>query len=316
MRLKLYRGMWAVVGYDNGKVWRRSLRTPDRDTAERRFRDLKFETPGDSVADAVKLYLDEKVAAASHDSMLTCWRALKPTFGHLRPDQIDRKLCRSYAKARRGAGVADGTIIKDLAFLKAALRYTGKASVAVFEMPAAPPPRDLYITRADCQRLADACKLPHVRLFVILAWSTAARHTALLELTWNRVDLENSIIRLAKRGEEGRKGRATVPITAWADRALREAYAARTTNFVIEWGGNAEPLASVGSAFETAAQRARLKGVTPHVLRHSAARAMAEAGVPMPEIAAYLGHTSSKVTERVYAKFSPTYLRKAAKALE
>jgi len=63
--------MWAVVGYDNGKVWRRSLRTPDRDTAERRFRDLKFETPGDSVADAVKLYLDEKVAAASHDSMLT-----------------------------------------------------------------------------------------------------------------------------------------------------------------------------------------------------------------------------------------------------
>lgn len=316
MRLKLYRGMWAVVGYENGRVWRRSLRTPDRDTAERRFRDLKFETPGDTVADAVNLYLDEKVSAASIGSMQTCWRSLKPMFGHLRPDQIDRKLCRSYARQRRNAGVQDGTIIKDLAFLKAALRYTGKADGAVFEMPAGPPPRDLHISRAECQRLADACTLPHVRLFVILAWSTAARHTALLELTWDRVDLERGFIRLARTGQDGRKGRATVPITAWADAALREAHAARTTEFVIEWGGNAEPLESVGTAFETAAARARLKGVTPHVLRHSAARAMAEAGVPMSEIAAYLGHTSSRVTERVYARYSPMYLRKAAKALE
>jgi integrase len=43
---------------------------------------------------------------------------------------------------------------------------------------------------------------------------------------------------------------------------------------------------------------------------------MAEAGVPMPEIAAFLGHTDSRSTERVYAKFSPEYLRKAARALE
>ena len=308
--------MWAVVGYDNGRVWRRSLRTPDRGVAERRFRDFKFETPGDSVADAVGHYLDEKVSASSHGSMLTSWRALKPTFGHLRPDQIDRKLCRSYAKARRSSGVQDGTIIKDLAVLKAALRYVGKAAGAVFEMPAQPPPRDRFISRAECQRLADACKLPHLRLFVILAWSTAARHTALLELTWDRVDIERGIIRLARAGEDGRKGRATVPINAWADAALREAYEARTTNYVIEWGGNTEPLTSVGTAFEAATERAKLKSVTPHILRHSAARAMAEAGVPMPEIAAYLGHTSSRVTERVYARYSPQYLRKAAKALE
>jgi integrase len=316
VRLKLYRGKWAVVGYDNGRVWRRSLRTADRSVAERRFRDLRFETPGDTIADAVALYLAEKVEAPSHGSMMTAWRALKPTFGHLRPDQIDRKLCKSYARARRNAGVQDGTIIKDLGVLKAALRWTGKAAGAVFEMPPAPPPRDRFITRAECQRLADACSLPHVRLFVILAWATAARHTALLELTWDRVDIEGGIIKLARAGAEGRKGRATVPINAWADAALREAYAARTTEFVIEWGGNAEPLESVGHAFETAARRAKLKGVTPHVLRHSAARAMAEAGVPMWEIAQYLGHTSTKITERTYARFSPTYLRRAAKALE
>ena len=315
MRLKLYRGKWAVVGYEGGRVWRRSLRTDDRAVAERRFRDLKFEAPGDSVADAVELYLDEKVNAASYPSMVTCWRALKPTFGHLRPDQIDRKLCRSYAQTRRRGGVQDGTIIMDLAFLKAALRFVGKPG-AVFDMPPQPQPRDRFITREECQRLADACKLPHMRLFVILAWSTAARHTALLELTWDRVDLDRGVIKLAKTGQDGRKGRATVPINAWAEAALREAYEARTTDFVIEWGGNTEPLGSVGTAFEAAAARAKLKGVTPHVLRHSAARAMAEAGVPMWEIAQVLGHTSTRVTERTYARFSPTYLRRAVKALE
>lgn len=61
-----------------------------------------------------------------------------------------------------------------------------------------------------------------------------------------------------------------------------------------------------------AVARAGLRGVTPHVLRHTAAVWMAEAGVPMTEIAAYLGHSDSRITERVYARFSPDYLRKAA----
>jgi integrase len=69
-------------------------------------------------------------------------------------------------------------------------------------------------------------------------------------------------------------------------------------------------------ALKRAAVRAGVPWVTPHVFRHTAAVWMAEAGVPMPEIAAYLGHSDSRTTERVYAKFSPAYLRKASRALE
>ncbi len=61
---------------------------------------------------------------------------------------------------------------------------------------------------------------------------------------------------------------------------------------------------------------AGLVDVSPHVLRHTAAVWMAEAGVTMPEIAAYLGHADSRITERIYAKFSPEYLRRAARALQ
>ncbi len=63
-------------------------------------------------------------------------------------------------------------------------------------------------------------------------------------------------------------------------------------------------------------KRAGLSDVVPHDLRHSAAVWMAEAGVSMDEIAQYLEHSSPAVTFKVYARFSPDYLRKAASALE
>ena len=49
--------------------------------------------------------------------------------------------------------------------------------------------------------------------------------------------------------------------------------------------------------------------------QHLGAAWLAEARVPMPEIAAILGHSSSRVTEAVYAKYSPDYLELAIKAL-
>lgn len=315
MRLKLYRGKWAAVGTDeSGRPWRRSLRTADRATAERRFRDIRFETPGETIADAVALYLTEKKGRArSYQSMETAWRALKHTFGHLRPDQITRDLCRDYAAMRRKGGVADGTIIKDLGVLKAALKWAGKDKGAVFDMPPAPPPRERHITREELIKLADAATLPHVKLFILLAWSTAARASALFDLTWGQVNFDRREIRLAK-AEGRRKGRATVHMTDAAHTALKEAYEARTCDHVIEWGGR--PVKSVKRAFAEACRRAGLEDVTPHVLRHSAAVAMAEDGRPIQEIAQVLGHTDPRVTFRIYARFTPGRLKSTMRALE
>ncbi len=54
---------------------------------------------------------------------------------------------------------------------------------------------------------------------------------------------------------------------------------------------------------------------TPYTLRHTAAVWMAEAGVPMAEIAQLMGHDDNATTEKHYARFSPTFLRRAANAL-
>jgi len=156
--------------------------------------------------------------------------------------------------------------------------------------------------------------LGHVKLFIILAWCTAGRHSALLELTWSRVDFERRQVRLATEAVHGRKGRATVYINDWLLGALQASYEARTSDYVIEWGG--KPLKSIKRSFGEAASRARLPDVTPHVLRHSAAVAMVGAGISMEKVSQVLGHSNTRITERVYARFQPDHLKDAAKALE
>lgn len=314
MRLKLYRGYWVATWREKGNTRRLSLRTSDRATAEQRLADLKPKRRNDTARDAVERYLAEKDAqgARSIRAMRASWKALEPTFAAYRPDQITRDLCRKYARQRRDGGVSDGTIIKDLGVLKAALAWAGDKS-AVFEMPPAPAPRERYITKDEYLRLVGACKLPHIKLFVILAWSTAGRASAILELTWDRVDFEQGTIRLAKGGGR-RKGRATVPMTEGARSALQESWRGRTSDHVVEWGG--KPVLSIQRAFSQACEAAGLEDVSPHVMRHSAAVAMAEADVPMAVIAQYLGHGNSRVTESTYARYSPSFLRKAASALD
>jgi integrase len=156
--------------------------------------------------------------------------------------------------------------------------------------------------------------MPHVKLFIRLALATAGRASALLELTWVRVDLDARRIYLRNPDKViTPKGRATVPINDMLYAALVEARHGSISPYVIEWGG--ERVMSVKRGIAAAARRAELK-CSPHVLRHTAAVWMAEDGVSMAKIAQYLGHSDSKTTERVCARFSPEFMQDAAAALE
>lgn len=305
MRLKLYRGRYYAVYREGGETKRVALRTSDRATAERRLIDQQKKPVGSSVEEIVTAYLKTKESKPSHEAMRYSWQALKPHFGNLRPDQITPELCKAYAKSRK---VSAGTIIKDLGMLRTAVKGKG----GEFWLPPAPLPQDRYLTRDEFRALLSATSLPHVRLFLILALTTGGRSGAILGLTWDRVDFTRGRIKLAD-GQQGGKGRATVPITDEALAPLRKAWEGRTSDHVIEWAGR--PVSSIKRAFREAVARAGLEGVTPHVLRHTAAVWMIEDGATIAEVAQYLGHTDTRTTFRVYARHSPDHLRKVAKAL-
>jgi len=326
MRLVRYRGIWAAAWTEAGRTVRVSLRTRDRDQAQARLHELARRPVGESVGEIMAAYLaDLDARAARPDRAHDAWKALSSHFAGLYPAQVDRAASRLYARRRAAQGRQAGTVAKELGTLRAALRWHDPRTPAVVELPASPAPRDRYLTRPELDALLAACRHDHLRLFVVLALATAGRAGAILELTWDRVDFRRGLVKLgtAPAGQR-RKGRATVPMNARLRAALEGALEVSTgtaEDRVVEWAGR--PVKSVKRAFAAACARAGLKpapgqpgGVTPHTLRHTAAVWLAEAGTPMPEIAAFLGHDDARTTERIYAKFSPGYLARAAKALE
>lgn len=317
MRIVWFRNGFSAYWREGDQSRRVALRTKDRAVAERRLADLEvsLRRKAATVREIIEAYLDDKATtAASIANMRFTAKQLLPVFGNLRPDQIDRARSRAYALQRRRAGRSDGTIIKELAFLRAALRWQDRATGAVIELPRTPAPKSRHLSREQYRALREAAAgSPHVYLFIVLAYTTAGRASAILDLTWDRVDFPRGMIRLGL-GDKRAKGRATVPMTDGAREALTQAQRAAISDYVIEYAGR--QVGSVKRGFAAAARRAGVPWCTPHALRHTAAVHMAESGVPIEEIAQFLGHSSAAVTYRVYARFSPAYLRRAASALE
>lgn len=317
-RIKLYRGVYAAVWSEGGQTKRFSLRTADLPEAKRRLKDYLARPVGETVGELVEAYLDDKDKTAIRAVDLRgAWKQAKDTFAHLRPDQITREVCREYRDMRYAAGRKANTVRKELEVVRAAVNFHKKGEHAVFELPSPPPAKERYLSRDEARRLLKACRrFPHVRSFVALSLATAARQSALLELTWDRVDLDRRRISLALGDEddENRKRRATVPMNKRAYRYLRVMKEAKTCDHVIEWGGHR--VLSIKKGFAGACERAGLKDVTPHILRHTAASWMAEAGVDMFRISRFMGHSDTKVTERRYAKLHPDFLSDAADALD
>lgn len=182
----------------------------------------------------------------------------------------------------------------------------------LMELPQGAPPRDRWLTQEEAQALLAAAETPHIRLFVMLALHTAARAASLLDLTWDRVN--EKFIDLNPLGRtRTRKGRAVVPMNPVLWAALSEARSGALTDHVIEWAG--KPVMSVKNGVQRAVARAGLEDVTPHTFRHTAATWMVQAGVPIPKVAAYLGHRDSRTTERVYGHHAPDYLTEGSGAI-
>ncbi len=240
-------------------------------------------------------------------------------FGHYRPEQISTSLCRDYAAARYRDGVGQGTVWTELGHLSTVLSSAKKRGLTHFKpeiwRPSKPAPKDRYFTKAEIARLLAVGGTPHhVKLAMLLMLSTAGRVGAILDLTWDRVDFDRNQINLKTDGAATRKGRAVVPMNDGLRAELLFARNATISEYVVEWAG--KQVKSVRKGLETVGRVSGVEGVTAHVFRHTAAVHMAEAGISMSEISQYLGHSNSMITERVYARYSPTHLLKAAQVLD
>lgn len=317
-------GRFVVTWYDSAGRRRRfrlvadTLRKAQAEARDVVDREMRGRPGGPTVADLWAAYRGERQGRRIAAHMEQTGKSLLPAFGHFRADQITTADCRAYAAARRGVGRKPHTIHTELGHLRICLSWAQKMRMIAWappiERPAQPAPRDRHLTEAEIARLLDADCAPHIHLAIVLLLTTAGRVTAILDLTWDRVDFERGKVDLRLDAAGPRKGRAVVPMNATLRRALLAARNAATSPHVVEWGGRR--VLSIKRGFASAVAAAGLRDVTPHVLRHTAAVQMVAAGVGMERIAQYLGHSSVQTTRSIYARFAPDHLREAAAVLD
>src|SRR5690606_17711264 len=216
--------------------------------------------------------------------------------------------------------VGGSSISRELSVLRAGIhhyesQHPGAPAPAILDLDALEP-RGRWLTVEEANRLIHAARSRHVYLFIQLMLATAARPEAILDLRWDAIDFNASLIRLNPYGRaQTRKGRPTVPIPDPLRAALHEARKHRRTDYVVEYGGFA--VGSIKKAFrETAACAGFAPGeVTPYTLRHTAATWMAQDGVPLWEIAGHLGHQDTRMVEKHYAHHHPDFRKRAKRSL-
>lgn len=264
-----------------------------------------------TIGDVWEMWLEDRARDGLRcDIHRANWVALGKAFAHRSPQTLTADDCRDYARARFALGRAPATVNTELTRLRDALKWAaarGHIPLCPYVwVPSPGKPRKRIVSVEEMRRLIQASAVtPHIQLFVVLALTTGARHTAILDLTWDRVDFATGTINyeddieIDPMSKRWRKGRATVPMNAMSRAALERAHAGAQTGHVVEYDGRR--LKTVREGFRLACERVSIAGVTPHTLRHTIATWLEEQSVEMQKLARLLGHKDSRTTEQIYS---------------
>ena len=171
--------------------------------------------------------------------------------------------------------------------------------------------------RLTCDRPKSRLKRPHeatTLLAIALMLTTGVRVSELVSIDCFDVDLSAGSIRLLGKG---RRERQVFLANQWVTELTRSYVKAREqlrlSHSRLLFNRRQLPLttAAVRGRLRTAAREAGLSSaVTPHMLRHTAATQLIEAGVDIRYIQRLLGHASLTTTE-IYTHVSDQALRQA-----
>ena len=330
-RLKRINGSnsWYICWSQKGRSLRRSTGEADRTrAAEVLARFVREQLSPEIVSDAtvqkvLEYYRDEREKRDRlSKQMASQLRKLSKWFGPYRVDRFSQiDVDNITPRMMREDGLTDGGAFTRLSYLRAALnlgeRHRLIERAPRFRMPVSQgAPRDRWVTKEDAAKVIGAAGglgLRHTQLALILAFQTAKRLGAILELTWDRVDFVKNEIDFGKG--HGKKRRGVVPMTTALREVMLEAQQTadpRVPN-VISFRG-AKIYRSLKVGLDKACDRAGVERFSMHICRHSACTWMVMAGIPTREAARYAGMTE-QMFERVYGKHAPSYLRNAADSL-
>jgi integrase len=320
---------WGDWTDPNGKRHRRSLRTDDKAVARERLRGHELAaTPqargrrqrlSEALGDMIATLHDK--AEATREMYREKGRRLIKTLGDPWVHEIDRDLISGYIAKRLNetdeehGQASPHTISKELITLRRALRESHERGVLP-TMPAFPRfspryvPREVWLTPDQFDRVCAELE-PKRALWASLAALGGLRAGEIERQRWET--LAERLMRV--QGTKTERSKRTVPIAPALQHRLDQVPPAARRGRVVEpWGNVRRDLrAAVARANAAAAAAAELAGasapepipfVSPNDLRRTFASWLAQNGVPLLVIATLLGHSSTRMVEKVYGRLS------------
>lgn len=306
------------------------------DQARRRAEQLKAEVSlgGDPVAEKEKQkaiptveefarerylpHVQERQRAA-HNVEAYLRKRILPAIGRKALDEVTPQDVAALRRKLQAEGLANGTVNRHLATLRAMFNQAHKWELYEGKNPASSPGmlrethRDKYLSPAETQALFRALaadKDETAASVLALLIVTGARRGEALKAKWENVDLERCILTVP-RSKSG--STRHIPLSPVAVAILQRQLAKRAIHpenpYVFPSARRAgQPVEGVRGAWRRAREAAGLpEDLRIHDLRHSFASALANAGTPLNEIGTVLGHSQLSTTQR-YAHHAPQRL--------
>jgi integrase/recombinase XerD len=174
----------------------------------------------------------------------------------------------------------------------------GERKTYYIERPRRPLQLPTVLSQEEISDLINCTVNLKHRFIIILLYSSGLRISELLGLRKRDIDINRNLIQV--RGGKGNKDRITLLSSVAAEIMLEYLSQYQPGEFVIE-GPDGGPYSarSVNNMLKNRAQAAGIeKDISAHTLRHTFATHLLEQGTDLRYIQTFLGHESSKTTER------------------
>lgn len=340
----VYYVYWYAGAEEKHRTKRLSLGTTDAVEAQQRYASFLAKGhasfgPGGTAGITCSLALDDYWREHVLPNVVDRRRAenavrhLKAWFGNTLLKDVDIPASRAYADARRmgaiGGGArrkvkegADATIRRELVVLNAAANHAARwkrigpkceppTTMPSIELPSEAPVEQVseadYLTKEEWARAVGAAT-GWLHDFMVIAYDSGSRRAAIESLTKFQVDLAQGRVNLRSPTEtvnqrRSRKRRTVVPIGADA-RPVYERLMATGPKDGFLFGVRRDAYRFFREHMEAIGLGHKRN---PHIIRHTRATHLLQAGVPIYDVARLLGDTVATV-ERVYGHHSPEYL--------
>lgn len=270
-----------------------------------------------------------------------------PVIGKVKLDRLETSHVRAMHARVADSGVSPRTVALAHAVLRSMLSEAMRDEIIVRNVATLVRPPRVEPTEVEPWSNEEAttfldANLDDTNYFLYkAALGTGLRKGELLALRWQDVDLQRRTLRVVQTVQRIQgsglqygppktlRSRRTIPLSQFAYDALRGRHASQTSdrkNAGEKWQENGlifttsigTPLeaSNLRRSFDAAIERAGVKRIRFHDMRHTCATMLLAQGVPVRVVMDILGHSSMKVTTDTYGHVLPDALRGAATAID